>query len=243
MRSGPALFAQFAYPPNARHLCGPTDPAALLEAAGDHAGEPEIRARAAGFEGAWPYLRLIAAGLGAADPLDLRAVTAYWLGGPDLARVPPALLARDLNDRFGLAADAVLAGGRAHHNFHVFAVYPFTGMLRSDTTGEPLRVLDQCRVRAGIVVRVNSDWAWVLSNRLVWDGGSLLLEPAEQKVRWRQNGYSLTAPPTVGGHVALHWDWLSAQISGLQHRWISQETSRHLAIANRSLTAEQLAVG
>lgn len=243
MTSGPALFARFAYPPNSRHLCGPDDPAALLEAIGDVAGEAEIRARAAGFAGAWPYLQLIAGALGLADPLDVRVVTAYWIGGPDLARVPPGLLARDLGDRFGLSADAVLAGGRPHHNLHVFAVYPFAGLLRGDTTGEPLRVLDQCRIRPGVVAQVDAEMAWVVSDRLVWDGNKLSTEPTEQKVRWRQNGYALTAPPTVGTHVALHWDWVSAPITALHRWWINEETRRHLAIANQSLRPDQLAVG
>ena len=39
-----------------------------------------LRDLAAGFEGAYPYLELIAAANGIEDPLDTRVVDAYWIG-------------------------------------------------------------------------------------------------------------------------------------------------------------------
>jgi hypothetical protein len=34
-------------------------------------------------------------------------------------------------------------GARPHHNFHVFGVYPWVGLLRSGEIAEPLRILHQ----------------------------------------------------------------------------------------------------
>ena len=237
MTSGPALFARFAYPPNERELCGPPDSAALLEASTDPVGVTELRHLAAGFHGAWPYLQLIAAGLGLKDPLAEEVVSAYWLGGPGLHRVPAALLMRSMADRFSLGAQPLLADGLAHHNFHVFCVYPFAGLLRGDQTGEPLRVLDQCRIRTGEVRAVVGDRALVASTSLTFDGTQLGVRDAEQTVRWSRRGYSLARPPRVGEQVALHWDWLCSPVSPEQRIWVGGMTERHLRIANRALTA------
>ena len=45
---------------------------------------------AAQFEGAWPYLQLIAASNGIAEPLDPRVVEAYWTGNRLVTRAPPS---------------------------------------------------------------------------------------------------------------------------------------------------------
>ena len=82
--SGPVLFPRYAYGPNRFGYCGPDDADELLEAGA--AGQDRVlRALAQRFEGAYPYLALIARSAGIADPLDRRVVEAYWLGS-DLLR-------------------------------------------------------------------------------------------------------------------------------------------------------------
>ena len=97
---GPVLFARYAYPPNALGYCGPGDPSALLGAAAEGTDVPGLGRLAARFEGAWPYLQLIAACNGLDDPLDRRVVEAYWVGNDLIARVPASALAHSLGDRF-----------------------------------------------------------------------------------------------------------------------------------------------
>jgi len=41
----------------------------------------------------------------------------------------------------------VLAGGVPHHNFHVFGVYAWAGLLDDDHKAGTLMVLDRCRIR------------------------------------------------------------------------------------------------
>lgn len=250
---GPARFARFAYPPNALGLCGPDDHRALLEAAGSTGApaEAELRHLAPGFAGAWPYLQLIAAANGIDDPLDDRVVTAYWIGNDLLHAVPAAWLAdqsderfrRMASTRFEHVADAVLAGGRPHHNFHVFNVYPWVGLLRGDRTGEPLRVLDQCRIRSAVVVAGGSDTVEVAGTRLVWDGDRLGEQPATQRLPWQWRGTGPGPAPAVGAAVALHWDWICQPITHAEAASLRRWTAHHLALANRILGREPAALG
>ena len=133
MTGGPLLFARYAYPPNALGLCGADVRRTLLEygAAGESDGGLSELART--FEGAWPYLELIAGANGISDPLDPRVVEAYWVGNDLLGHVTPASLAHHVDARFRgrlgrtreHVFDAVAAGAVPHHCFHVFAVYPW----------------------------------------------------------------------------------------------------------------------
>ena len=78
--SGPVLFARYAFGPNRLGYCGPD---AIEELFGEGAmggDDRALRELARSFEGAWPYLELIARANGEADPLDRRVVEAYWLG-------------------------------------------------------------------------------------------------------------------------------------------------------------------
>ena len=97
----------------------------------------------------------------------------------------PQSLARHVEDRFrGRVGrgwqdilDAVAAGAVPHHSFHVFAVYPWLGLMRTGVVDEPLRVLDQCRTTPAQVQAVDGDRAQVLAPLLTWSGRSLKLGP------------------------------------------------------------------
>ena len=97
---GPLLFARYAYPPNQLGYCGGDDPGALLEQTSAGVVDGGLRQALRAFEGAWPYLELIAAANGIDDPLDARVVEAYWLGSPLLERVGTTLLGGSLDERF-----------------------------------------------------------------------------------------------------------------------------------------------
>src|SRR3954447_20143726 len=97
---GPVLFARYAYSPNRLGLCGPDDAEALFGEATVGHDDRELRRLAQGFEGAYPYLQLIAEANGIEDPLDRRVVDAYWLGSGLLEHVAPGLVADSLRMRF-----------------------------------------------------------------------------------------------------------------------------------------------
>jgi Family of unknown function (DUF6390) len=249
---GPVLFARFAYPPNALGYCGPDDSASLL----GHAGAWRADARRAGpaaelgalarrFEGAWPYLSLIAAANRCPDPLDDGVVEAYWIGSPLLERVPAALFANHLEQRFRTRiggrdfpdlAELAVRGGRAHHNFHVFAVYPWIGMLRAGPVAQPLHVLDACRVRWGRLLSTSAGKASVLSRPLRWTGSALRLgAPRVEVATLAGAGGGLAPPARPGDTVALHWDWVCDVLTTAQKQALCRYTLTTLALVNRAL--------
>ena len=111
---GATLFSRFAFPPNHLGYCGPSDTGLLgeLMAAGED-GLDEMRQVIPDFDGAWPYLELIAACTGL-DPLDPEVIEAYWLGSPLLERIDLLLMGNSIEQRFRRRAghkwDAVTGG-------------------------------------------------------------------------------------------------------------------------------------
>ncbi len=242
--SGPTLFARFAYPPNSLGYCGADEHRTLLEYAAAEVVDPDLRALARGFEGAWPYLELIAAANRIADPLDRRVVEAYWLGNELLARVPASLLASSLEARFRSAAgrewsrlaETIPFAPPVQHGFHVFAVYPWVGLLRGIDGGEPLRVLDRCRIRWGRVEAVLGDRALVHTQPLHWDGRALTLAPTRlESVFIARDGYGLPGTVGVGDTVAMHWDWVCTRLSRRQLAFLRAATASHLRLVNQQL--------
>ncbi|HEV8461170.1 MAG TPA: DUF6390 family protein [Gaiellaceae bacterium] len=244
--AGPLLFARYAYPPNALGLCGVDTPRTLLEYGEARTSDAGLAELARTFDGAWPYLRLIADANAIADPLDLRVVEAYWVGNDLLDRVQPADLARHVEERFrgrvGRArehiVDVIAAGGVPHHCFHVFAVYPWLGLLRTGVVDEPLNVLDQCRTTPAMVLSVDEETANVSAQPLVWDGRVLRLGPLSHRtVRWRDGGLSFVDRPEPGDLVSLHWDVICDRISSQAYAALHAVTARSLRAVNTSAAA------
>jgi hypothetical protein len=243
--SGPLLFARFAYPPNALGYCGPDAGDVLLEYADAGVSDPELRRLARGFAGAWPYLEIIAHANGLADPLDEQVVEAYWIGNQLLAAVDVTTLGRSIEERFRPVAGrawpqldaAVQRSPRPHHNFHVFCIYPWVGLLRTGATDHALQVLDRCRVRWGRVRSAGPDGrATIDSSPLTWDGHRLSLGPPRpETVSVALDGRSLTRTPVPGDIVACHWGWLCHPLTSLQARLLRAETAAQLQLVNHQL--------
>jgi uncharacterized protein DUF6390 len=238
--AGALLFSRYAYPPNSLGLCGADAPGTLLEYGDAGESDAGLAELARTFEGAWPYLTLIAESNRIEDPLDLRVVEAYWVGNDLLSRVPPARLARHVRERFrgrlGSAAesvpDVIAAGAVPHHCFHVFALYPWLGLLRSGIVDEPLHVLDQCRTTPAVVLAVEGDSADVLAEPLQWSDGKLRLgKPELRSVRWRVGGRSFVHPQP-GELVSLHWDLVCDVLSAGAATRLAVVTRRVLAAVN-----------
>jgi hypothetical protein len=239
--SGALRFARYAYPPNELGYCGPDASAQLLEQVADGVVDRELRRLLRGFEGAWPYLELIAAANGIGDPLDDRVVEAYWIGNPLLEQVGARLLGDSLEDRFRRRAGRsweslvapVLDGAVPHHSFHVFGVYPWLGLLREGRLDEPLRVLDRCRIRWGQVVSLTGGEAEVRSRSLVWDGRRLALgEPALERVRVSLDNRGLAGGLREGAWCSMHWDWVCEELDQRSLARLRHYTVRELAVVN-----------
>lgn len=227
------MFARYAYPPNELGYCGPDDASVLLRRDSADAGQ-DIARHARQFEGAWPYLEIIAAAAGITDPLDERVVEAYWIGNELLDNVDPESLVAQLQERFVGQTGASWVPGLAHHSFHVFAVYPWVGLLRRGTGNDvALSVLQQCRIRWGKVVAVRGERVEVLSQPLVLADGVLALGAArEESAAWSVQGRSLLSSVSVGNCVALHWDWVCDVLSAEQLAALEQRSADQLDRTN-----------
>jgi hypothetical protein len=238
---GPLLFARYAYPPNELGYCGGDDHQALLEQTSAGVVDGDLRQRLREFEGAWPYLELIAAANHLDDPLDARVVEAYWLGSGLLDKVGPALLAGSLDERFrrragrswSALAGAIPNGALPHHSFHVLGVYPFVGLIRSGTVSEPLHVLDRCRIRWGKVVAVIGDRAVVRSQPLEWDGHRLVLGAVRDEEAVTGEGtMRLGRALAAGDWCSLHWDWVCDRLEPGQVRALQRYTESQILAVN-----------
>lgn len=241
---GPFVFARFALPPNEQGYCGPSNSplAEYLHESNDDGGLGEL---AKAFEGAWPYLQLIAMQSGIGDPLDRRVVEAYWLGGSLGSTIDISAFGESMRDRFssrsgwpGLSDGLSSFGGEPTHAYHVFNVYPWLGMLRSGILEPGLDVLDRCRIRWGRVTTVGPFGITVTSRRLAFDAGSLFLGPESVEV--------VTAVPglaglSVGDDVALHWGWACARLDRHQLDHLRTSHASALRLANRTAASRDLA--
>lgn len=96
----PDAFARLAYPPNALgHYCRPTT-APCWSTPPPASPTGAWRRLARGFDGAWPYLELIAGANRRSDPLDAQVVEAYRSGNRLLEQVEMASLGNALLERF-----------------------------------------------------------------------------------------------------------------------------------------------
>jgi hypothetical protein len=242
---GPVLFARYAFGPNRLGYCGPDDAAELFGQASGGGDVRALRSLAEQFEGAYPYLALIARANGLADPLDARVVEAYWLGNNLLRKVTPRQLGESLDTRFRRRlggdgwrwlAEKPVAGALPMHAFHVLDVFPRLGLMRSGERENILEVIDSCRVRWGRVLERDTDWLVVSAVPLSLVDGKLRLGPPRvEKVRGWQDGRGFLNGVAAGDTVSIHWDWacdvLDASRLGRLQTW----TAHELRIANQTM--------
>ena len=243
--AGPILFARYAFGPNRLGYCGPDDAAELFEQATIGGEDAALRSLARGFEGAYPYLELIARANGLADPLDARVVDAYWLGSDLLDRVDAGPLGRSLETRFRgrLTGDAWRwlattpdAGARPVHAFHVMDVFPRMGLLRGGAVDDVVRTIDACRIRWGRVRARDGDWLIVDAVPLgLVEGHLALATPRPERIQAWRDGVGFLPAVEAGDVVSIHWDWACDRLTAGQLRRLRAWTLRELAVANRTM--------
>lgn len=243
--SGPIRFARYAFGPNRFGYCGPDETAELFAQATVGREEPRLRALASQFEGAYPYLELIARSNGIADPLDSRVVEAYWLGSPLLDGIRPNALGASLETRFRprlhgdgwrwLATKPEL-GAVPVHAFHVLDVFPRLGLMRTGETDRALEVMDSCRIRWGRVLERDGDWLVVSAVPLAMVDGRLELGlPRPERIRGWVDGAGFVDAVTAGDVVSIHWDWACERLDSRQLGALRYWTALELDLANRTI--------
>jgi hypothetical protein len=226
--------------PNRLGYCGGRDERGLFESCVANQPAPELGDWAGTFEGAYPYLALIAGANSLPDPLDDRVVEAYWIGNELLDGVSMAPLYASLRERFGprlspktlaLVLGKVPAGALPHHSFHVIDICRRTGAL-----AESLDVLDNCRISWGQVRGIADEHLEVLVRPLAFIDGRLGLgEPELRRVTSAIDGQGFVPDACPGDWVSIHWGWVCDRLSPRQVENLRRYTLHHLAIANETL--------
>jgi uncharacterized protein DUF6390 len=242
---GPVLFGRYAFGPNRLGYCGPDETEELLALAAAGEDDGALRGLARGFEGAYPYLQLIAAANDLPDPLDRDVVEAYWLGNGLTESVRPRELHRSVEDRFRprLAPGdwhwleaAVALGARPVHAFHVFDVFPRVGLLRGGAVDNLLATIDSCRIRWGRVEAVVGDQLVVSVASLEQVDGKLgLASPHIESVNRWQDGIGFVDDIHPGEMVAIHWSWACDRLSARQLGNLVAWTRLALRVANQAI--------
>jgi len=242
---GLLLFARYAFAPNRLGYCGPAD----HEAFGGYLAEERVDAGLARlaeqFEGAYPYLRLIAEANGIADPFDARVVQAYWVGNRMLERVLAGPLFESLRERFRPRMDArafswmtgfLGDGTRPHHNFHVFDVYRRAGLMRDNRATVAVERMDACRVSWGRVALADGAEAVVERSPLVLAAGRLTLgAPVPVRVQRRIDSRGRLEELGPGDVVSIHWSWVCERLDLPAQRELARVTRRAIAHANLTM--------
>ena len=242
---GALLFGKYAFPPNQLGYCGPDDHQALLEyvaAKEVDKGLVELERR---FEGAYPYLRLIAEANRIGDPFDERVVEAYWIGNELLERVEAQPMHDSLRARFaprmrspefGWLSSKLEHGARPHHNFHVFDVYMRAGLMNDERARIAIETMDSCRISWGRVEAVEGDALVVKRQPLELRGGKLALgNPEVRRVTRQLDGRGLVAEAVPGDHVSVHWNWACDRLDARSLAALRRNTERYLSLANLTI--------
>ncbi len=237
---GALRFGRYAFPPNALGYCGPEDHQALLGYVASQRADQGLLELERRFEGAYPYLRLIAHSNGLADPFDERVVEAYWLGNRLLRGVDVRAFHDSLSERFrprmdartfGWLAAKPASGALPHHNFHVFEVYARAGLMRDGASGGPvLEVMDRCRISWGRVLTADGTRLVVARRPLaIRQGGLALGPPAATTVE----AYGNRLEP--GDWVSLHWGWACEALTPAELRRLRLTTESALRLAGETI--------
>ena len=242
---GPIRFARYAYGPNTLGYCGPDAAGELFAQATAGRDLRKLRELAAQFEGAYPYLSLIARSSGRPDPLDAEVVEAYWLGAKLAGEVRPRALGESLDDRFRWRitrdrwrwlAGAAEAGAAPNHAFHVLDVYPKVGLMRTGEIERVVETMDSCRVRWGRVLERDGESLVVSAVPLELAGGKLRLGASRvERVRGWLDGAGFVDDVRPGDVISIHWDWACERLDAARLAALQQSTAHELQIANATI--------
>lgn len=111
------------------------------------------------------------------------------------------------------------------------------GFARRNHRGEPLEILDRCRIRWGRVESVHGDHAVVTSQPLTWDEKRLELgAPRPETVTVTASGLGFTELLKAGDWVSMHWNWVCDKLNARQLTDLKRFSARQVAMTNDGLT-------
>ena len=160
---GSLQFAKYAFAPNKLRYCGPDGNRDIFHYCVAQESDKGLIELLKGFEGAFPYLQLIAKANKIKDPFDEKVVEAYWIGNDLLNNVKTNDFYEQLKNRFSKKIDQKMMnwllpkpaeGAKPHHSFHVLDVYTKTGLIRMGVKLPIMETINNCLILPGKVTHV-----------------------------------------------------------------------------------------
>jgi hypothetical protein len=241
---GNLLFAKYAYSPNKLGYCGPARSGAIFDYCVANQSDQNLIKLLKSFEGAYPYLKLIAHANNIDDPFDERVVEAYWIGNDLLYNVPNLDFYNSLRNRFSKKIKKksmkwILTkptfGAKPNHSFHVLDIYTKTGIIRSGVKIGILETINNCLIMWGKVKKVKNgklktENLIVEYNPIEINNGKLIFTNPKIK--------TVLSPfinPKIGDTISFHWNNACEILTMHQMENLKKWTLYHLAIANKTM--------
>ena len=209
IKSGVLLAIVYGYSPCQLGLCGPQDRKRrnliTQYLRNIRKSEEKIRKILKDFKGAYPYYKLIAKSNGIVDPLDYRAVEAYWLGNSLLENVKIADYKKMMKEEFfplGKMSQSRIKNLPSKaiplHSLHVLVIGSVTGRFQETKPG-----LDLCRVSWGRVKQIRKENLVVARQALKFGKKVVLDKMVERVISWNKD---ILPAIRVGDFVSIHWN-------------------------------------
>ena len=208
---------------------GPTSPARCSNTGTRRPPTAVSRSSRATFEGAWPYLQLIAAANRIDDPLDPRVVDAYWVGNGLLDKVGAASRSRDTS-RTGSAAVSAVAGGTSSTRSQQAPFRTIRSTSSRSTRGSvscgPGSSTSRCASSTSAGRRRRRYWRSKETGPRCSHpfspgaGASFELGPMGRAARCAgaRTGWPSRGRPKPGDWVSLHWDFVCERMTSIRAR-------------------------
>jgi len=241
---GSLLFAKYAYSPNKLGYCGPRENRAIFDYCVAEQSDKGLVELLKGFEGAFPYLELIAKANKISDPFDEKVVEAYWVGNNLLKNIEVDDFYNSLNERFSKKINQSAmkwlltkppTGAKPHHSFHVLDVYTKTGLIRSGIKTNVLETINNCLIMWGRVNRVTCNAKHITQvkieyNPIILEKGKLVFgKSITKKIQ------SNFIKPEIGDIVSFHWGNVCDILDKQQYANLKNWTNHHIKIANQTI--------
>lgn len=261
---GSLLFAKYAFAPNKLRYCGPGENRAIFNYCVANQSDEGLIELLKGFEGAYPYLQLIAHANKIKDPFDEKVVEAYWIGNNLLKNVTTKDFHQQIKNRFSkklspnmmkwlLPKPAV--GAKPHHSFHVLDVYTKTGLIRSGIKTNVMETINNCLILPGKIIKIPNN-KHQMTNKSQYQNfnyrNNLTIQQYNNvTIKYQpiilKNGklafgelatkevISLFINPQVGDYVSFHWGNVCDILSPRQLKNLQSWTQYHMEIANKTI--------
>jgi hydrogenase maturation factor len=231
---GTKLSLSYGYIPCRLGLCGPEDKKRkkiIRNFFKNSSSGKQIKKIIREFKGAYPYYKLIARTHEISDPLDFKAVEAYWTGNSLLNEVKTDAYAKMMRKEFlplgkmpKEKIEKLPAKAIPYHTFHVLFIGSVTGRFKETKDG-----LDLCRVSWGKIIKTEENKIIVSRQPLKFGNKITLGKKEEKRINWNED---ILPEANEGDWVSIHWGTAIEKLNKKKLENIKKYTKHTLDILN-----------